>query len=641
MLRMQAGKGGSDTAFPFFAFLLAVAAASAVPTVSQAYPLALLRCSVLLSAIFLALRAGREGIRVSPFALLTAGFSLLALGHAFSSVYFWVSFQHAVNITCAALFLGAVHLLVRDDPEKAWRRTLVLVGSIAAAELALALFQRLGGGVQRPPGTFGNANYLSEFLASGALLLLAGALWDDGKNARGRFLAGAAAAVLLAGALTLASSRAVLLAAIPAAGLLAVLRYGGRRGAAILGFVLLPGLLVLGLPAIARFQAADLYNYSRVGIWKAALETFYRNPFGVGLGGFKYYWPTFQHPATDAFRHYFKMAENAHCEYLEVLSGLGAIGFGLFLAVLLSPLAHAARKIGQLSGERRAIASGALACLLLSGLNALVNANFHEPGIVFLDAWLLGLLLAVLPQPPGGGIVLPKWVLRTGAVLFALLLACSAATVAAVALHQSGEARMRRGEFAAAGERFRSAARIDPYRAVYPDAVSAALYREYRKGGAGSVEGATVLLPEVYEWERSASALSPRDSAYHARMADICFERYMILGKRGDLVGASYMNRRALALNPFSVERLWRHADLLEASGRRPAAVEALERAVGIEPNFCRGYGRLAAMLERENPAAAAGWASKAGECRVRSERFELTPSEAWMVGEEDRSGGK
>ena len=112
------------------------------------------------------------------------------------------------------------------------------------------------------------------------------------------------------------------------------------------------------------------------------VRIFQSYPFGVGLGGYKYSRFATQSPVEGAFAKYGKYATTAHSEFLEVLSGLGAVGFILFLLVLLVPVFLAVRGFRGIEEGRKWAAAGAAGGLLVSGIHAMFDFNFHEIGLV-------------------------------------------------------------------------------------------------------------------------------------------------------------------------------------------------------------------------------------------------------------------
>ncbi len=629
-------EGGRNAAF--FFFLLAVAACGVGGSLQV--PLTVLRFGACIAASTYLWRRRNVGPGVSYYALLTGGFVFLALGHSFSSVYFWVAFQHALNLLVAAVFLSWAFFLFREDAEAAWRIGFRLVLAIGAAEVSLLLYQKYFAGDPRPTGTFGNPNFLAEFLSVAALFALGRLLY---RRDRGpvRFALAGACAIFLFSALSVTGSRGVLLSAVPAAGILLVGRYGMKKGAAALAACGLPVLALLGYGSISRFFFSDTYNYSRLIIWKSALRTFVEHPAGVGLGGFKYYWYATQEPVASAFGKYAKFASTAHSEYLEVLTGLGAVGLILFLLVLLVPLALAWNARREIPVEKREMAASAVAGLLLSGTHAVFDSNFHEYGIVIVDAMLLGALLSCLPDgTTGPRWRVPSWGMRAGILLFAIVLIVSACTFLGAVAHDRGEEALRHGDEHGAERLFRIAATVDPLRAPYADSLSAIAFRRYGRAmrvPTGGSAGAVAALDDSIRWEVRASSLNPRETKFLHRLSSLFAARYRMTANARDMDAALSLASESLRINPFSVEALWVRSGLLASAGRIGEAVTDLERSVAIEPNLCRGYGKLSEMAAATDPGKAAKWEEEAESCRRRAAGLSLEDYEKSLV--EDPEG--
>ena len=597
--------------------------------------LGILRVVVFTAAALFLWRERNRGTEVGIYALFIGGFVLLSLGHAFSSIYTWVSLQHALNIALAAVILGWAFRTFREEPDRAWEAAFLAIGAVAFLQAALALFQRFVEGSLRPRGTFDNTNFLSEFLAVAAILCLSRFL---GKAERTgvRWVWGAGATLFFFIALSLSASRAVLIAVVPALAALFLWRYGWRKGWILLLAAGLPALAVLGYRTAARFTEADPYSYGRLVLWKSAWKTFLSNPFGVGLGGFKYYWFATQSPVEGAFLRHGKYATTAHNEFLEVLAGLGVVGLVLFLLVLLIPMVLAARRFHGVEEGRRWAAAGAVCGLIVSGTHAVFDFNFHEIGLVTLDAILLGALLAFLPPSPSRFRfpVIP-WMKRAGVAVSLLLLVLSAATVAGKGARHLGGSRLRAGDIAGAERMFRTAMTADPLCDEYPDALASLAYRRYReeaRGDSPDVLRAGALLSSSIRWEEKAISLAPRDFQKVSRLSRLFAERYRLSGQPEDLRAAIGLAGRALELNPYSAEKLWERADLLLQDHRAEEAVSDLVRAVSIEPNFCRGYAKLSELRRVSDPAESAAWADKGQACRRMAKTLPVQEHEKWLV---------
>jgi O-antigen ligase len=600
--------------------------------------LGLIRTVAFGAAILFLWRRRARPQAIGAYTMVVLGFVLLALGHAFSSVYPWVSFQHAVNMSAAAVLLAWAFVLFREDPAGMWEKTTLWIWGMGAAQLAIAVWQRVALGNLRPNGTFDNTNFLAEFLAVAALLCLARS-FRPGMAAGNRFAAVFSAVAFFAGALSLAASRGVLLASAPAIAILLVSRFGWRRGGAVVLFGTFPVLTALGAGAARRFFEPDPNSYSRLLVWKSAFLTFLENPFGVGLGGFKHLWFSKQFPVEGAFLRYGNSAVYAHNEYLDVLVGLGAFGLLLFLAVLLYPPVVAAMSWRFVAEDRKGIVAATGSALMVPGLHAAFDFNFHEIGLVCAAATLTGGLLASLPERPARyAWTVPRWSMPVAALAVVALLVVSVATMAGGVAIRSGELRFREGNLEKASSSYRFAARVDPFRAETLDVLSLVRYRQFqgeaKRGGEPSV--ASVLLSEAISWEAAAMERSPRDYRFPSRLAQLLGDRYRRFGSREDLEKAFSMAGESIAMNPYSPALLLQRADLFLVGERAGEAKEDLLRAVSLEPNFCRGYARLYEISTRFDPEKSVMWGDKAAACRERAGRFPLKENERWAADLED-----
>jgi len=597
--------------------------------------LGLLRLVVFSAAILFLWRSRNEETEIEFYELIVGGFILLSLGHAFSSIYPWVSMQHALNIAMAAVILGWAYRIVRNDPDRAQEAVFLSVSAVAALQLAVALYQRYASGNFRPRGTFDNTNFFAEFMAVAGVMCLSRFL---AKGERGgiRVASAAGALLFLGAALALSASRAMLIAVVPALGILLLWRFGWKRGGVFLLAGGIPALGLLGYQAAERFASPDPYNYARLIMWKSAVRIFQSHPFGVGLGGYKYYWFATQSPVEGAFAKYGKYATTAHNEFLEVLTGLGAVGLVLFLLVLLIPVFLTLRGFRGIEEGRKWAAAGAAGGLLVSGIHAMFDFNFHEIGLVVLDAILLGAFLAWLPPRNSlFRITTPPWLMRLGVAAAILLLAASTATVAGKIAHRAGVTHLHRGDISGAERMFRLAMGADPFCDTYPDAMAAIGHRLYLEGVRGENPDplrAESLLTESIRWEAKAVSLSPMDFQKTSRLSRLFVDRYGVSRRQEDLGASIGWAGRALEINPYSAEKLWDRAGLLTMNRRPLDAVKDLERAVSIEPNFCRGYAKLAGLTKAADEPRSIAWEARAAKCMETAKGHTLEEQERWLV---------
>jgi O-antigen ligase len=628
-------KGGRNAAFFFLLFLLLV---SVVDT-GKFLPvrLGILRLVVFSAAVLLLWRGRDEKSEIELYPLIVGGFVFLSLGHAFSSIYPWVSMQHALNIAMASILLGWAYRIVRNDPDRAREAVFLSICAVGVLQFVVALYQRYGTGNFRPRGTFDNSNFFAEFMAVAGVLCLSRFLakWERSEI---RLTSAAGAVLFLGAALALSASRAVLIAVVPAVGILLLLRFGWRRGGVFLLAGGIPALALLGYQAAVRFTSPDPYNYARLVMWKSAVRIFQSYPFGVGLGGYKYYWFATQSPVEGAFAKYGKYATTAHNEFLEVLTGLGAVGLVLFLLVLLVPVFLAVRGFRGIEEGRKWAVAGAAGGLLVSGIHAMFDFNFHEIGLVVLDAILLGALLAWLPPPRSRfRLSVFPWLKRLGVAAAILVLAFSTATVAGKTAHRMGVSRLQRGDISRAERMFRLAIGVDPFCDTYPDAMAALghrLYLEEVRGGNPDPLRAESLLTESIRWEAKAVSLSARDFRKTSRLSRLFVDRYGVSRRQEDLMASIEWADRALEINPYSAEKLWDRAELLILDRRPAHAAGDLARAVSIEPNFCRGYAKLAGLTKGMDEPQSRAWEARAEKCREAARGRSLEENERWLVEE-------
>jgi len=633
---MRFGKGGLRAAFFFLPFALA----TLVYGTPFLFLLGGLRAAAFACAAAWLWRRRNTLPSGSACAMAVVAFTALSIGHAFSSVYVWVSLQHALNIGMAAVLLSWAVFRFRDPSEWSiddWFHR--WFAAVAAIEVSVALYQRLVGGMSRPEGTFSNPVFLSEYLAMAAVCLGARALWERTDNGLSRYAWGAGALLFLASALSLGGSRGVALAIVPSLGVLVVLRFGVSRGLKLFFSLGMPVLIVFGWHSASRFFAADVYNYGRWVFWKVALRIFAAHPFGVGLGGYKYFWFQAQEPFPQAFRHYAKYAQTPHNEYLEVLVGLGFLGLLFFLLAIVLPMIVAVKGWKEVPESRRGLAAGAFAALVLTGGHAFVNFNYHEAGIFCTDALLLGALLGCLPaRSPGRGVALPPWLIRGGVLFFSLLSVASASLLAGTLAFERGSSAIRRGDIDSAERCYKAASMFDPFRSTTQDALSGLSYRRYlNTPGTDGSGNAREHLEEAIRRQGKARDLCPMEQGYSYRLAQLFRERYRWTNEPGDLkVSLGYWDD-LLRVNPYSVEALWEKASTLQGIGRTGEAAEVLFRAVSVEPNFCRGYAKLAELTKGTDERRSRAWEARAEHCSESARGRTLEENERWLL-EEPRS---
>lgn len=141
------------------------------------------------------------------------------------------------------------------------------------------------------------------------------------------------------------------------------------------------GIVILGIIGLT-FTSYSFVNHipasGRIGVWHNILMNFVHNPFpgvnkgyiltGFGIGAFPVLFPFYNHSGF----------YQAHLEYLEVLFGLGLLGFISMIYVI--------KDIIRIKGNKNIGAA-----LLAIAICACFNPVWHIPQLQFLSVMLLGL----------------------------------------------------------------------------------------------------------------------------------------------------------------------------------------------------------------------------------------------------------
>ncbi|MBF8258062.1 MAG: conserved membrane protein of unknown function, TPR-like [Actinobacteria bacterium] len=548
-------------------------------------------------------------------------FVLYAIVSAGWAVYPWSAYQFALNILC----VGLVYYIMRcTGTEDAGGReagfvlaVIMLAGTI---QVSIEIFQHFSGRPGRLWGSFANSNFLADCLFFG---LVAALHFADRKTAAG-FAVGKipymALAALMGYGIYLTQSRAMAAVAAGVFIFLAGIRRGRGKypymvGAAVGGALLLAA-------AASRFSASiDPYAFSRWNIWKAAWITSVSHPFGVGLGGYKFFWPRFRDPIEGATFRYWKTADTAHSQFFGILSELGFPGALLAVAAAVAVLILIRRESRR---EDRILPL----CLIPLGamIHAFFDVNLDVPGIALPVAACVALLANRNVRRESEAVHLPP-VLRAGLSLLLLpCLAYSVATYLGYNRYDSGLAHLKKGNTNVAMKEFSSAGRFDPLNSGYPDAVSSVYYRWFLQTGRPE------YLAEGVNEEQQAVAASPENSLHRSQAG-------FLLGELAETVREEDLRRvyrefslsaldESLRKDPYNIVTWMRKAEILRRAGREAESREALERLVAIEPNAVKAYLALARLEEAGNSRKAADLYRRAIALSHELENRRMDPSQ-------------
>jgi putative inorganic carbon (HCO3(-)) transporter len=505
------------------------------------------------------------------------------------SSYTAPSLQWLISLlSYAALLFLVLHLL------KSTRGVRGLIGVILGMgifEAALGMYQFFWLGHERATGTFFNPNFFGTYEM--AVFVVAFSLVCFTTRAgRGQTFLIWLTLVLVGGAFILAQSRGASLALIAAVGFVGFYRFGKRFVA-----TLLLGIITLAMipnPLQQRIMAVrvqDPYAFTRLEIWQNSVQRVIDHPFGVGLGLYQYSSFQYRFPLEDAIARYAKRAESAHNGYLHIAVELGLPG----LLIVLVGMGLIAMKIknrlsNKLVTEERAIAVGLSGGIIGILVHTAFDSVLHEPALVLLLALFVGMIFVLdrreIPAESMQVVTFPYHPIRVALVaVFVTFLALLIIRPAAAwyAFQKGGEA-VAQNRMDLALERYRLAARIDPGRSTYHDALASAELHRYRQSGdVVWLHGAVSDLSVGWELNPLDGRLANRLGYLHLLMADradMKQERKQWLGQ------AVFYYEQAIQADPYSPFNYLELGKLRWAQGNPEEAQASFERAVRHEPNF-------------------------------------------------------
>jgi O-antigen ligase len=363
---------------------------------------------------------GELTIQWNPLFLPMAGFGLLILLQIVlgASAYRHDTISGALLYCAYAMlcFLAGQTLLRSSQA----RKIAVVLAVYGAAIAAFALLQgispngklywlrqpRMGGAIYGPYVNHNHYAGLMELLVPIPLVLALTRLTGE----RERIAAGIAAAVMV-GTIFLSGSRGGMLAIFTELVCLAILLLRQRvtlfrhnKGVqvaviAAFAFVLVGLLWWVGgkeltsrVSSIATETHTELSGGMRLSIDRDAFHMFRRKPvLGWGLGTFPIVYPEFRSFYTTFF------VNQAHNDYLQLLSEMGLLGFGTMIWFLIVLYRRAIPKIGNWTSEVSAAVT--LACTLgITGImvHSLLDFNLQVPA----NAALYYVICTIAAAPP-------------------------------------------------------------------------------------------------------------------------------------------------------------------------------------------------------------------------------------------------
>ncbi len=567
-----------------------------------------------------------------------AAFAGLAWLSLFWSTNTNVSLQWCLSILLYVVFFGIV--LQAADSEKRVRGLFWLILAMGVFEGGMGILQYFWLGEARAKGTFFNPNFFATYEAVTAVLalsvLLAGMEWR-----RTEKLLLALVAIISATAVLLAQSRGATAAFLLAVTLVGVARFG-KAALIVLVIVVVSGIIVPN-PLTERIKAVSIYDpyaYSRVEIWKGAMDRVIDHPMGLGLGAYKYASFQYRFPIEGAVIRYGKRAETAHNEYLQLAAELGVAGLVLFLIGIGVWVSEAKRVMkGTLTQQNRGIMVGLCAGVLAILTHAAVDSVFHEPALVLLLILLGGLVLAQRNHVghPGSR----EWRLRlpyhpTRVVLAGVIVAALAIIVirpaAAWFMVEYGNKAVTGHDNLGAIKWYRYASLVDPASTPVRDGLARFYVQQFRL--SGDPEWLRLAAEEI-EVGMSFNALDGRMpyrlGTIYALMAE---QRIAAPHREVLLAQAEQALEKAITVDPFSPFGYFELGMLLRGQGDHVRTRQLLEQAIRYEPNFVPARVVLADLAKEAGQAEAADAHVKAIRAiRSRYQGWTLTPTEQQFLG--------
>jgi O-antigen ligase len=400
--------------------------------------------------------------------------------------------------------------------------------------------------------------------------------------------------------------------------------------------ILLPSIVSRLRPAPAASTAQNLpFDPERQGspamrraVWEGALRATARRPVtGYGIGAFREAFDRFKGATMKRLEaEGGRTADQAHGEYLAVLTERGALGLAAFVAVALLGLAAAWSAVGAEGSPatRWAVAGvfGGVVALLAHAVFE-DNLSFVPHGTVYFAD--LGLIAAVAPGRTRSAMRARPWALA-GVVAAVVGFAFSGASFAASREADAAFAAQSSGRADIAAERLATAGQIAPWNDEYAVGlahVSEALALQGRTGALAGAEAsyrralrvnasdpvtrhelARLYLahPDAFGEAGTRSAITELNAALtqNPYYAEIRNDLGVALLRAGDRAGALEAFRRAGEGRAEFVDPLLNLAAMAMASGDRVEARQWLRQALARDPESAKAQ-RLMAALETES----------------------------------------
>jgi O-antigen ligase len=522
-------------------------------------------------------------------------------------------FEGIYNFYQNALFLGAFVGLAsfhRTRPPQ-WKNA--VLGLLVVIDLAYVAAAWIHGA--RPfLGPFVNPNYFASYLLVGFSVCVAGVLFANSLAIR---ISAAGAGLILLYGIGQTSSRGVFLSVISLLSI-AIYRIAKRQHfpwwrIAVVGLLIVVIAAVASPSLVRKFEDRgqhNPYNYERIHIWMKSLSMIATHPvLGVGMGRFYYVSKLFTPAVEGTIGRYQKWANIAHSEYLQYTAELGIpiallmFGIGVYLFKL------AWKRSESVSPPSRIFQEAAILAACGLGTHALVDNNWTVPVVA---AGLAVISLAdILPYRPWPFPVewTPVKKAALGILTFAVFTQAVAIPAMGLYFNEEGHKAYVAEDFQRAERMHRLALGFTPDHPVMLDNLGMIYYDAFLKTRKSEyLDRAESLFRD----SMAANASSDRTAGH---LENLLFQRLTGDATKDQPIHALIVSEERSRIeftpyNPFIRKNL---AEALYNLGQKQQAMEELQKAIDIEPNYVPAYLQLGNWKEE------AGHPDEAAEYRLKA----------------------
>ena len=533
-------------------------------------------------------------------------------------------------LTYAVVYFLTVQLADRPSRIRALARMLLISGAIVALYGAaqsvgldpVSWGSKLPFEANRAFSTFGNPDLLGGFLIFPLTIGMAMALsekqvgwrifyWATFLISVWAWIAAAVRGAWIGGAVGIII---VIVAAVLASVKLGVVdwSFAGLTGLAAGGLVVrslsMPGT-VFNVPErlASIFKFGEGSALTRFEIWDAAIGAIKARPiFGFGADTFRLVFPQYKPLAYVKDAGYLSVADNVHDYPLQLMAGIGIIGFLLLYGIfgwalwLGAPNAFARGK-----GTERLVVAGFWAAAV-GYITHLMTGLSVTGSTVFL--WM-ALAIIVAPTATTHEHPVRKWGPAVGLALSLVLLTAWVGNVTFVV----ADNYFLRGQFPAAGEDavtlLKTAIALDPYNDMYRSALGQAYQNQMQNWLTQASQQQTAGTDPSTSIVMAKQSLQQAVDAYEQTIAIVPteYDNYLFLSGIYNYVGTrldpAYFNDaikaadRGIAAEPFGPGVRMQKALAQASVGDAAAAAKTLDAAVNMDPNFVEIHVLYAQVL--------------------------------------------